>query len=118
MASKKRIRRPTKKSATGERKWVKSFSELGQIVGRHHHSFSRWARRHRDAPKPRQNGDHCVAAWREFFERHPEIKLEAPESSGARAILEMEKLRQQTRRIALANDVTEKKLIPLAHAQQ
>lgn len=66
----------TSAPADASPEWVRSYKELGEIFHCHHHSFPRWTKKHLDAPLPRQNGDHSVAAWREFFEQHPEIKLD------------------------------------------
>jgi hypothetical protein len=56
--------------------WVQSYEQLAQIIGCHHHSFPRWTKKHLDAPAKRQNGQHSVSAWREFFQRHPDIGIE------------------------------------------
>lgn len=56
--------------------WVSSQEQLGKVFKCHSHSFPRWRKQHEDAPRPRQNGDHSVPAWQDFFKRHPEIELE------------------------------------------
>ncbi len=103
-------------SKVSSSEWVKSYAELAKFFGCHHHSFPRWKKDFPDAPRPRHNGDHSVSAWRKFFAAHPEIKLRA-EAGTTKHDLEIERLRQQCRRIAFANDVAEKKVIPLADAQ-
>jgi len=90
--------------------WVKSYAELAKILGCHHHSLPRWKKDFSDAPKPRHNGEHSVSAWRKFFAAHPEIRLRA-EAGTTKYDLEIEKLRQECRRITFENDVAERKYI-------
>ena len=90
--------------------WAKSYAELAEFFGCHHHSFPRWKKDFADAPKPRHNGEHSVSAWRKFFAAHPEIKLRA-EAGTTKHDLEIERLRQQCRRIKFENDVAEGKYL-------
>ena len=66
-------------------KFVSSYSELGEIFGLHRASFPRLLKRSRadglDCPVPKDNGRHDVAAWRRFFEEHPEIRRRAAEGT-------------------------------------
>jgi len=97
-------------SKVSSSEWVKSYAELARVFGCHHHSFPRWKKDFADGPKPRHNGGHSTAAWRKFFADHPEIKLPA-EAGTTKYDLEIEKLRQECRRITFENDVAEDKYI-------
>src|SRR5215211_6538989 len=60
--------------------WVGSYSKLGDIVGLHRASFPRLIRDHKGdplLPRPRDNGDHSVSAWRRFLAAHPEIQCKS-----------------------------------------
>jgi hypothetical protein len=94
--------------------WVSSDAKLGEVLGHHRASFPRWRREFSDAPRPRDNGEHNVGQWRKFFQGHPEIKSDA--GPVEKAALEIEKLRQQCRRIKFDNDVADKKFLPLDRA--
>lgn len=93
--------------ATSHTEWVSSYERLGLAVGLHRASFPRIRRDKPDAPKPRANGDHSVNAWREFLTAHPEIQCRSEASAPAKSELELEKLKQQCRRIKFENDVSE-----------
>ena len=87
--------------------WVSSYERLGLAVGLHRASFPRIRRDKPDAPKPRANGDHSVNAWREFLAVHPEIQCRSAASAPVKSELELEKLKQQCRRIKFDNDLSE-----------
>jgi hypothetical protein len=87
----------------GPVEWVNSYEELAKVFGCHHHSFPRWKKDHADAPTPRHNGGHSVAAWRGFFAAHPEIDLQT-DGAAVRTELQLEILRQQCRGITFDND--------------
>jgi hypothetical protein len=91
-------------AANPHAEWVSSYEQLGLIVGLHRASFPRIRRDKPDAPKPRANGDHSVSAWRAFLTAHPEIQCRSEASAPAKSELELEKLRQQCRRIKSEND--------------
>lgn len=87
--------------------WVSSYAHLGEIVGLHRASFPRIRRDKPDAPKPRDNGDHSVSAWRAFLAAHPDIQCRSEASWPGKSELEIEKLKQQCRRIRFENDLRE-----------
>lgn len=85
--------------------WVSSDQKLGELFGHHRASFPRWRRKYPDAPRPRANGEHSVPAWRDWFEKHPEVRTENPGEE--REELLLEQLRQKCRRITFDNDLRE-----------
>jgi hypothetical protein len=95
---------PAPNRPTNASEWVSSYAQLGKIVGLHRASFPRIRRDNPDAPKPRDNGDHSVSAWRAWLEAHTEIQCRSEASAPSKSKLEEEKLRQQCRRLKFEND--------------
>jgi len=94
--------------------WVSSDQRLSKIFGHHRMSFSRWRKEHDDAPRPRDNGDHSVEAWRKWFAAHPEIQSDEPPSAQKLA-LQIETLREQLDRIRFDNQVRKGKFMLTDH---
>ena len=94
----------TAPTTPAQTEWVSSYEQLGRILGLHRASFPRIRRDKPDAPKPRANGDHNVNAWREFLAAHPEIQCRSEASGPAKSDLEIEKLKEQCRRLKFEND--------------
>jgi hypothetical protein len=85
----------------GAEEWVSSQAGLAVRFGCHAHSFPRWRKSYPDAPRARQNGEHSVLAWREFFGRHPEIRLEP--ALGSEAAADRGELEARLLRIKIAS---------------
>lgn len=87
--------------------WVASYEELGRWLGFHRASFPRLRRAHADCPAPRANGDHSLAAWTAWLDSHPAVRARSEEPEPTRAALELERIREQARKLRIANDITE-----------
>lgn len=87
-------------------RFVSSYEKLGEIFGLHCKSFPRIIRSHKDeAPRAEANGRHNVAAWRKFFEAHPEIKRTVSGASHELLAIQLEQSREKLRQIKFDNDV-------------
>jgi hypothetical protein len=96
---------PPAAAAPAPAEWVSSDQILGAHFGHHRASFPRWRKQYPDAPRPRANGEHNVKAWRDWFEKHPELRTE--NAGDEKEQLQLEQLRQKCRRITFDNDLRE-----------
>lgn len=98
-----------------ESEWVSSQEELAKRLGCHSRSFPRWRRNFTDAPKPRQNGDHSVREWCEFFATHPEIQLDIAQDHSL--LLDNAIKEKKDRLLAIKVAEAEHSVIPLADVE-
>ena len=81
-----------------DQEWVYGWERVAAVLGHHPHSFPRWVRKYPDAPRPRQNGQHNLPAWRVFLDAHKEIRSDDDaDLAGLRLELEREKVRELKR---------------------
>lgn len=110
MAAGKRKRSKTSEAPESDPAFVSSYEKLGEIFGLHCKSFPRIIRAHpSDTPRPQANGRHSVAAWKQFFETHPEIKRTLGGAGPELIELQLESLRQKNRALIFDNDVADGK---------